>query len=180
MLSKPVNHYRSSQANSDSVSVLFVCMGNICRSPTAEGVFHHYVAEAGYGDVVHIDSAGIIDYHTGQPADQRMRQAASLRGYSLDSIARQVKAADIEKFSLLVAMDTNNLQDLQQLAGGDKPHIRMLGSFLDDVRDNATARSVPDPYYGGSAGFDEVLDMIEAACPAILEHCLWLLNENPK
>lgn len=163
-----------------SISVLFVCMGNICRSPTGEGVFRHYVAEAGYADVVYIDSAGIIDYHTGDPADQRMRQTASLRGYSLDSIARQVKVADIEKFSLLVAMDRDNLQDLQRLAGGDKPHIRMLGSFLDGGCDNASARSVPDPYYGGVAGFEEVLDMNEAACPGILEYCLRLLNKKPQ
>ena len=158
------------------VSVLFVCMGNICRSPTGEGVFQYYIENAGYGDVIHIDSAGTIDYHAGNPADSRMRVAASRRGYSLNSIARQVRPEDIDSFDLIVAMDLDNLMDLQQLAKGPRKHIRMLGTFLDGAETNDLARSVPDPYYGGERGFEEVLDMIEDACPRMLEHCLNILK----
>ena len=157
------------------VKVLFVCMGNICRSPTGEGVFQYYIENAGYAGSILVDSAGTIDYHAGSPADRRMRKAASRRGYSLTSIARQVTVADIDDFDLIVAMDLDNLMELHRLARGAREHIRMLGAFLDGG-DNATARSVPDPYYGGPQGFEEVLDMIEQACPRMLGHCLDLLS----
>ena len=160
------------------VSVLFVCMGNICRSPTGEGVFKHYVAEAGFADDIHIDSAGTIGYHTGSPADARMQAAAEKRGYTLDSTARQVSLDDFEKFDLIVAMDVENLENLQHLSGNRSDQLRMLGSFLDDSADPVMGRSVPDPYYGGAAGFEEVLDMIEAACPAMLEYCQHLMEDN--
>ena len=161
---------------SAQVGVLFVCMGNICRSPTGEGVFRAHVEQAGYGDRFRIDSAGTIDYHSGSPADPRMREAAARRGYSLDSIARQVVAEDLTSFDLVVPMDYDNLLDLERLAGGSKPHIRMLGSFLKGAGSNSNAVSVPDPYYGGAAGFEAVLDMIESACPAMLAHCLALFE----
>lgn len=160
------------------VSILFVCMGNICRSPTGEGVFKHYVKNAGCEDSIHIDSAGTIDYHAGGPADARMQAFAKKRGYSLDSIARQVTRADIENFDLIIAMDVDNLENLDYLAGSRMQHIRMLGSFLVDSEDPIMGQSVPDPYYGGDAGFEEVLDMIEAACPALLDHCLSLLDKK--
>jgi protein-tyrosine phosphatase len=160
------------------VSILFVCMGNICRSPTGEGVFKHYVEKAGYEDSIGIDSAGTIDYHSGGPADARMQVFAKKRGYSLDSIARQVSRADIDNFDSIIAMDMDNLENLDYLAGSPMPHIRMLGSFLDDSGDLRMGQSVPDPYYGGDAGFEEVLDMIEAACPALLDHCLLLLDKK--
>ena len=160
------------------VAVLFVCMGNICRSPAGEGVFQYYVGKAGREDSIRIDSAGTIGYHAGGPADSRMQLAANKRGYSLNSIARQVSRADIEDFDLIVAMDVENLENLDHLAGARLPHIRMLGSFLDDSNDPVMGRSVPDPYYGGDAGFEEVLDMIEAACPAMLAHCLSLLDNQ--
>jgi protein-tyrosine phosphatase len=160
------------------VSVLFVCMGNICRSPTGEGVFKHFVRQAGHEDSIHIDSAGTIDYHAGGPADTRMQAFARKRDYSLDSIARQVIKADIDDFDLIVAMDVENLENLDYLAGSRMPHVRMLGSFLDDGEDLIMGRSVPDPYYGGDAGFEEVLDMIESACPAMLDHCLTLLDKK--
>jgi len=153
-------------------------MGNICRSPTGEGVFQHFVDDAGYNDVIHVDSAGVIDYHAGNPADSRMREAAARRGYSLTSIARQVLAEDIVNFDLIVAMDLDNLMELQRLANGPSPHIRMLGTFLNGSDSNALARSVPDPYYGGPQGFEEVLDMIEEACPRMLDHCLELLRNK--
>jgi protein-tyrosine phosphatase len=160
------------------VSVLFVCMGNICRSPSGEGVFKAYVEKAGYTDNVHIDSAGTIDYHAGGPAEARMQSFAKKRGYSLDSIARQVIRADIDNFDLIIAMDTDNLDNLDYLAGRRMPHIRMLGSFLKNSEDLIRGPSVPDPYYGGDAGFEEVLDMIESACPAMLDHCLSLLDKQ--
>ena len=158
------------------VSVLFVCMGNICRSPTGEGVFRYYIENAGYGDAIHVDSAGTIDYHTGDPADSRMREAAARRGYSLDSIARQVRPEDIDTFDLIVAMDLDNLMELHELAKGPSKHIRMLGTFLAGAGGNDMARPVPDPYYGGAQGFEDVLDMIEDACPSMLDHCLNILR----
>ncbi len=160
------------------VSVLFVCMGNICRSPTGEGVFKCYIRDQGYADCIRVDSAGTIDYHRGNTADPRMQTAAARRGYELDSIARQVTADDLAAFSLVVAMDRDNLQELELLAGGARPHIRMLGSFLPDAIDTRLGPPVPDPYFGGSTGFETVLDMIEEACPGLLQHCLDLMSSR--
>lgn len=150
-------------------------MGNICRSPTGEGVFHSYVESQGHADEIIIDSAGTIAYHEGEPADARMCEIAAKRNYQLKSIARKVIPEDIEKFDLIIAMDQDNLYELESLAGGRKQHIRLLGSFLDGYS-NDDAPSVPDPYFGGLAGFEQVLDMIEAACQNMLSHCLELLN----
>jgi protein-tyrosine phosphatase len=163
-------------AENKQVSILFVCMGNICRSPTGEGVFHHYIQQQGYGNDIHVDSAGTISYHVGDAADVRMRQAASKRGYALNSIARQVKSTDFQDFNLIIAMDHDNLADLERMAGGVKSHIRLLGSYLKGANSNQNASSVPDPYYGGDQGFEDVLDMIEASCPAILTHCKSLIG----
>lgn len=159
-----------------TVGVLFVCMGNICRSPTGEGVFRAHVRQAGMDRLIDIDSAGTIAYHAGNPADARMRTAAAARGYRLESVARQVQAAEIARWDLIVPMDHENLTELEALAGGPRPHIRLLGSFLPGRDGNAGAPPVPDPYYGGSAGFERVLDMIESACPGMLEHCRLLLG----
>ena len=164
---------------SDSkINVLFVCMGNICRSPTGEGVFQKYVEDQGQAEKLFIDSAGTIAYHVGNPADERMRQAASKRGYQLNSIARKVIGDDINIFDLIVPMDSDNLMELEAIAGGQKDHIRLLGSFIDGHTDNHDAPSVPDPYYGGPEGFEEVLDMIESACPNMLSHCLSLSSNK--
>lgn len=153
-------------------------MGNICRSPAGEGVFRHYVREAGQDQRIHIDSAGILSYHAGDPSDSRMRAAATRRGYVLDSIARQITSADIREYDLIVPMDHDNLYQLERMAGGPSSHILLLGSFIIDARDNRYAQAVPDPYYGGSQGFEKVLDLIESACPAMLDHCLALLQEK--
>ena len=154
------------------VSVLFVCMGNICRSPAAEGVFRHYVEQQGDTEDFYIDSAGTIDYHSGKPADPRMRAAASRRGYTLTSLSRQVMSEDLDRFDLIVAMDRDNLWYLEELAGGPQAHIRLLGSFLPERQDEpGQAPEVPDPYYGGSQGFEDVLDMLESACPGIHSAC---------
>lgn len=144
--------------------VLFVCMGNICRSPTGEGVFKAVVERAGLSHRIEIDSAGTIGYHTGKPADARMRRAAAARGYDLTSISRQVKAWDLDEFDLVIAMDRENLADLRTLSANPSAHVCLLSDFLDA----RWPQDVPDPYYGGDAGFQEVLDMIEAACPSIL------------
>ncbi|GJM04034.1 MAG: phosphotyrosine protein phosphatase [marine bacterium B5-7] len=164
--------------SSSKVSVLFVCMGNICRSPTGEGVFQHYVENNGYTDQFNIDSAGTIAYHSGEPADARMCEAAAKRGYQLLSRARKVTEQDLTTFDLVVAMDTDNLIEMESMANGSKQHIRLLGSFLDGYKNNNDAPSVPDPYYGGTAGFERVLDMIESACPMMMSHCLELLNNK--
>ncbi|MEM1177442.1 MAG: low molecular weight protein-tyrosine-phosphatase [Acidobacteriota bacterium] len=150
-----------------SRSVLFVCMGNICRSPTGEGLFRHVAAEHGVAGEIEIESAGTIGYHAGAPPDARMRRAARRRGYLLEGSARQVEPSDFQRFDLIVAMDRDNLADLRAAApSGAKAEIRLLSSFLPP----GSPADVPDPYYGGEQGFETVIDMIEAACPAVLEH----------
>jgi len=145
-------------------SVLFVCLGNICRSPTGEGVLQHLVAASPWAGAIQIDSAGTLGYHHGRPADPRMQRAAARRGIVLTSRARQVQATDLERFDLVLAMDRENLADLQRLHPAPTAKVCLLSEFLDD----SWPSDVPDPYYGGEDGFEYVLDMIQAACPAIL------------
>ncbi|QDS86521.1 Low molecular weight protein-tyrosine-phosphatase YfkJ [Rosistilla ulvae] len=140
-------------------------MGNICRSPAAEGVMRRLVEAEGLDDKITIDSAGTIGFHTGKAADRRMRAAAQQRGLELTSRARQVTAADLQAFDLVVAMDADNARDLNALDGGSDARIEMLSSYLDD----SWPSDVPDPYYGGEEGFEFVLNMLEQACPKILE-----------
>ena len=152
--------------NREKVSVLFVCMGNICRSPTAEGVFRKFVAEAGLSDRVEIDSAGTHAYHLGEPADRRAAEAAKRRGFSLDGIrARPVDTTDFARFDLLLAMDRDNLAALQGQA--DDAHRDKLRLFLEYGRSGR--QEVPDPYYGGAAGFEQVLDLVEDAARGLLD-----------
>lgn len=151
-------------------------MGNICRSPCAEGVFRAWVERAGLAAEILVDSAGTIGYHAGAPPDARMAAAAARRGYRLDSVARPVSTGELDDWRLIVAMDRDNLARLEALAGGPRPQLRLLGSFLAGATGNADAAAVPDPYYGGPAGFEQVLDMIETACPALLAHCKLLLE----
>jgi len=145
-------------------SVLFVCLGNICRSPTAESVLQTLVVERGLQGQVHADSAGTGRYHIGEPADLRMQETASRRGYVLASVARQVTREDFERFGLIVAMDRENLRDLRDLEPRPRGQVKLFSDFLplDYPRD------VPDPYLG-EAGFDRALDIIEHGCPAILD-----------
>ena len=146
-------------------SILFVCMGNICRSPAAEGIFQAFVSENAPAESLEIDSAGTIGYHVGEPADSRMRRSAQQRGFSLESVSRKVVPEDLDHYDLVVAMDRENLRDLKALNVDSDCHICLLSDFLDD----AWPMDVPDPYYGGDAGFETVLDMIEAACPKMLQ-----------
>lgn len=150
------------------VRVLFVCMGNICRSPTAEGVLRALVAERGLDGAVEVDSAGTHAFHIGEPADRRMRRVALDRGYELGSSARQVTPEDLDRFDLVLAMDRDNLAELQALNGTGKAGLHLFSDFLPQ----GSPLDVPDPYYGGHQGFERVLDLVEEGCPAILDHLL--------
>jgi protein-tyrosine phosphatase len=150
------------------IKVLFVCMGNICRSPTAEVVFRHYVESAGLSESILIDSAGTHDYHIGHAPDARSQLAAAQRGYDMNHLrGRQVGREDFERFDYVLAMDRANLAILQYLA--PRGHKKQLGLFLDYARHH-NEREVPDPYYGGEQGFERVLDMIEDAAQGLLQH----------
>ncbi|MDB5874486.1 MAG: low molecular weight phosphotyrosine protein phosphatase [Ramlibacter sp.] len=156
-------------------SVLMVCMGNICRSPTAEGVLRHLVQEAGLQDAVHIDSAGTLDYHVGSPPDARSAKHANKRGYDLSALrARQVHAADFEQFDLILAMDWQNLEELKELCPARLQHkLRRLMEFAPA----GLSEVVADPYYGGHDGFERVLDHVEQACQGLLIHIRRALAE---
>lgn len=148
------------------VTVLFVCMGNICRSPTAEAVFQKRLNDQGLQADIQIDSAGTHAYHIGNPPDARSTETALRRGYQMDALrARQVTRADIETYDYVLAMDRDNAAILRQLAPAalrDKPHLFM--SYAEDYG----IEEVPDPYYGGAGGFEQVLDMIEQASDGLL------------
>jgi len=151
-----------------------VCMGNICRSPTAEGVLRHRLAQAGLAGWVEVDSAGTHAYHVGHPPDERSQTHAARRGYDLSDLrARQVRERDFERFDLLLAMDWDNLA-LLEAECPDRPEwrhkLRRLTEFLPQTSPHAGAQVVPDPYYGGAEGFDRVLDLVESACDGLVEY----------
>lgn len=152
------------------VRLCFVCLGNICRSPTAEAVMRHLVASEGLEDKVEIDSAGTGDWHVGYPPDARSSRAAAARGVTLSGKARQVTPADFERFDYLLAMDCSNQQALKTLAPdeGARKKVHLLRSF--DPASEGWELEVPDPYYGGERGFDEVFEICEAACRGLLQH----------
>lgn len=145
-------------------SVLFVCMGNICRSPTAEGVFRKLVGEAGREAEFEIDSAGTIGYHQGEPADPRMRAAAIGRGYELASRARRIGLDDFDRFDLIVTMDEDNYRDVEALNPGSKARVVRMTDYCGKHR----VPEVPDPYYGGERGFHRVIDILEDTCSNLL------------
>lgn len=147
-------------------SVLFVCMGNICRSPMAEGIFRREVAKAGLADHIHIDSAGTHSYHIGEPPDPRAQSAIRRRGVDISGLrGRQVAEADFERFDYILAMDLTNLAILKRNAPAHaQDKIRLLLSFSSKYPD----QEVPDPYYGGPGGFEENLDMIEDAVAGLI------------
>jgi len=150
------------------MKILFVCLGNICRSPTAEIVFREIVAREAPDLRLEIDSAGTAAYHVGSPPDSRTRQAALRRGYDMSALrARVVESKDFDRFDLILAMDRQNFDALRQRAPATAhQRIRMFLEFAPD----ADATDVPDPYYGGPNGFEEVLDLVEAAARGLLEH----------
>lgn len=156
----------TTDANGEQVAVLFVCLGNICRSPTAEGVFRKLVEDAGLGERVRIDSAGTAGYHVGATPDARAMAAAKSRGFDLSAIrARHVVAADFAAFDLILAMDEENLADLRRAAPADtRAQLRLLLEFAP----GADVSAVPDPYYGGKNGFEQVLDLVTDACAGLV------------
>lgn len=148
------------------VKVLFVCMGNICRSPTAHGVFRDLVRQAGLDDQVLIDSAGTHAYHVGNPPDGRSMEAARRRGIELSDLrARSAEADDFERFDYVLAMDQDNYHSLSSICpDGLHEKIHMFMDFAPEMR----TREVPDPYYGGAKGFEQVLDLVDAASAGLL------------
>ena len=144
--------------------ILFVCLGNICRSPTAEAVMRGLVAEAGLDGEIEVESAGTGNWHIGYPPDERSVAAAAERGVELTGEARQVAQGDFDGFDLLIAMDRQNRDDLLAMAQSetDREKVRLLRSYADGELD------VPDPYYGGEDGFSEVVEIIERSCKALI------------
>lgn len=154
-------------ADRKPIRVLFVCMGNICRSPTAEIVFRHLVAEAGLEDAYSIDSAGTIGYHRGNPPDPRMAATLEARGYRISGRSRPIKRRDLDHFDLILVADQENLADVRALAKTDEQlaRIRLLTDYAVEVE----ADHIPDPYHGGRAGFEKVADLVEDTCAGLLE-----------
>jgi len=149
------------------VNVLFVCMGNICRSPTAEGLFRQVVENTGLSDKINIDSAGTHSYHIGSQPDTRAQAASLKRGIDISTLqGRQAEPGDFNAFDYILAMDASNYSDLMQLAGGSADKLHMFLTFSE----NFTETEVPDPYYGGDQGFEHVLDLIEDASEGLLKH----------
>ncbi len=156
------------QETTEPVAVLFVCTGNICRSPLAEGVFRAFVLEAGLGDRIVVDSAGTASYHVGDAPDARTREVARRRGVVLESVARKVAADDLQRFDHVLVMDNENLAIMERLArkAPGRAMLQRLREF-DPAADGEL--DVPDPYYGGLGGFEHVQDIVERSCRVLLE-----------
>jgi protein-tyrosine phosphatase len=154
--------------------ILFVCMGNICRSPTAEGVFRRVVAERAPGVEIEVDSAGTHDYHVGDPPDPRSIAAAARRGVDLRRLrAREIRDEDFERFDLIIAMDRQNRETLIDRSPAPfRERIRLFMEFAGD----SEVEDVPDPYYGGALGFERVLDLAEEAAAGLLDEILERAN----
>lgn len=147
--------------------ILFVCLGNICRSPSAEAVFNSMIEKNGLENDLSCDSAGTAAYHTGELADYRMRQIGLKRGYRLTTIARPVDAdSDFDRFDFIIGMDKQNVRDLRSMARNETDRKKIF--LMTDFCINRKYDSVPDPYFGGSAGFELVLDILEDACDGLL------------
>ncbi len=157
------------------IKVLFVCMGNICRSPTADAVFRHHVKEARLDHIIDVDSAGTHAYHIGDPPDHRAQSTALRRGYMMHELrARAVQSSDFVEFDYILAMDKENLSLLHQRS--PQQHINKIQLFMQYSQNINFAIEVPDPYFGGSQGFELVMDMIEEASRGLLAH---LCNNKP-
>ncbi|WP_271010313.1 low molecular weight protein-tyrosine-phosphatase [Paucibacter sp. B51] len=150
----------------DPIRILFVCMGNICRSPTAEAVLREQLRAHGLTQRCEVDSAGTHGYHVGEPPDPRSQAHARQRGIDMSKLrARQVQSSDFAHFDLLLAMDADNLALLRQRCPADQPQSKLR--LLTDFCQRQSARAVPDPYYGGHEGFEQVLDIVEDACEGL-------------
>jgi protein-tyrosine phosphatase len=156
-------------STTNPVRILFVCLGNICRSPTAEGVMRGLVRHAGFEGRIELDSAGTGGWHVGSPPDERATQTAHARGIVLEGAARQVAPRDFQDFDLILAMDSSNLAELRRLAPDEQAgsRVRLLREF-DPASAGLEDLDVPDPYYGAGNGFEEVLDLVQAACEGLL------------
>jgi len=151
------------------MKILFVCLGNICRSPTAEGVMRHRVRAEGLEDAIEVESAGTGSWHVGAPPDERATAAAARREIALEGAARTVEPEDFERFDLILAMDAENRRDLLRIAPDDtRDKVRLLREFDPHSRGEPDL-DVPDPYYGGERGFEEVLDLVDAATRGLLD-----------
>jgi protein-tyrosine phosphatase len=165
----------ASAAQAKPFAVLFVCLGNICRSPAAEAVFRNLVSKRGLDSKFQIDSAGTIGYHEGNKADSRMRSASKKRGIEVTSISRPIKPSDFRDFDLILAMDRQNYEDIlnaferwrhkEPLPDGAPNKVKLMCSYCK----RHTESEVPDPYYGGPQGFEKVLDLLEDACESLLD-----------
>ncbi len=158
---------RAKTANTTKTRVLMVCMGNICRSPTAEAVLRHKLQAAGLDKRVEVDSAGTYGGHIGEPPDARAQRQAKLRGYDMSRLrARRLTAEDFERFDWVIAMDEDNMSRMAELAPDG--HGARLELLMAHARRHTGVSAVPDPYYGPPAGFDRVLDLIEDACEGLV------------
>ncbi|HLP04333.1 MAG TPA: low molecular weight protein-tyrosine-phosphatase [Paludibacter sp.] len=146
-------------------SILFVCLGNICRSPIAEGIFNHILEREQAASGFNIDSAGLLGYHEGELADSRMRFHAGKRGYELTHRSRPVSVSDFDRFDMIIGMDEENIAGLKRLAQTSE-HVSKIYRMTDFCR-NIEATHVPDPYYGGDQGFEHVIDLLEDACEGL-------------
>ena len=149
------------------LKILFVCMGNICRSPSGEAVMNDLIKREKLEDKIQCDSAGTIAYHEGEPADARMKSHAIKRGYNLTSIARRFSNTDFDKFDYIIAMDGDNYNDLITFDTEKKYTDKIF--MMTDFAKNGCYNEVPDPYYGGPAGFEKVLDILEDSCDGLLK-----------
>lgn len=156
--------------------LLFVCLGNICRSPAAENIMNHLIEQAGLDDRIVCDSAGTGGYHIGSPPDRRMTLAAKQRGITLQGQARQFQKSDFENFDLILAMDRENYEDILSLdrTGRYRDRVRLMCSFCT----RHSEQEVPDPYYGGPEGFNKVIDLLLDACEGLLKYVV--SNQEPK
>jgi len=158
-ITRPINrenHYK----------ICFVCLGNICRSPTAEGVFQHLINERKLGNYFEIDSAGTSAYHIGEPANSKSQRTAQEHGITLHSRARQFQLSDLDYYDLILAMDKENLDNVKQMASGDhEDKLRLMRDFDPQPGDG----QVPDPYYGGPEGFENVFQIIKRSCKNLLD-----------
>jgi protein-tyrosine phosphatase len=153
----------------DKTKLLFVCLGNICRSPSAENLMNHLIQQEGLSHKFELDSAGTSSYHIGSPPDRRMKIAARKRGIELKGRARQIEDFDLEYYDLILAMDQSNYHNILSLDPRGKYHhkIKLMCDFATQYKD----QEVPDPYYGGESGFDYVIDLLLDSCQGLLNYC---------
>jgi protein-tyrosine phosphatase len=163
-----VRLYHHHQEDNSLIRVCFVCLGNICRSPTAEGVMQHLIAEAGLERVIEVDSAGTEAYHEGERADERSRRTAALHGVQLHSRGRRFEVTDFTRYDYVLAMDRHNLERLHDLSSSEAEREKTMLLRTFEAKPGI-GESVPDPYYGGPSGFEEVFDICERSCRGLLE-----------